>query len=349
MQLKRQARPIMVVNVPGLPSARAFVPAVLGLLLSWPCLAMVFHSTDDPDFNTTSPEGYYADSGWQWQGLWGNGTATIVSRSQILTARHFAPAEAFVHDGKVYRVLGYIDDHASDLRLVALDMSEHGYFRSWAPLYTGGSELGREVVVHGRGYGRGPEVVVDGRLRGWLYQPRGDRRLRWGTNNIAGYADGEFVKDGLLRASFDLAGMPTQCHLAQWDSGGGVFIRDRGIWRLAGVNFSVDSRFATVTGDTGSFDAALFDVRGLVQGGYPVPDSFGHIPSSFYATRVSRRLAWLLPNLDRPVPRQNPQMTETLAGRRVAELAVLLLAATWAFSSRSVRRGRWIAASNQTP
>ncbi len=288
------------------------------LLFAGSLSAMVFMYTDDPDFNTTPPQGYYADSGWQWQGEWGKGAGTIVSPNQVLTAKHFPAAAYFVHDNKVYPVLGQIDDPHSDLRLATVDTSANGVFDSYAPLFAGDDEVGREVVVFGRGDIRGPPVLIDAALRGWHYQPdAGRRRLRWGTNRIIALAPYGERDNLLLTARFDAGSNPTECHLANWDSGGGIFLRDGGQWKLAGVNYAVDTAFSSVTGDTGEFSAALFDMRGLRQGDIFVPDGGSHVASSFYATRVAARLDWLQANLYRPLPPER--------GRRAAKLAVAVM------------------------
>lgn len=306
-------------------------------VLTLTCGGMIFYSTSDPDFNTEPPAGYYAESGWQWQGEWGRGTATIVSPNQVLTAKHMRAAEAFVHQGKVYPVLGYVDDPRSDLRLATVDVAEHGPFESWALPYAGSAERGREVVVHGRGYGRGEEVVVDDRLRGWRSLPQAAGRLRWGTNQVVTYVDSHGLEDALIKARFDLSTGATECHLAEWDSGGGVFIRDSGEWRLAAVNYAVDSRFGKVTENAGAFTAALFDARGLVQGGEIIPFGTGHVASAFYATRISRRLEWLLPNLNRRSG-QPSQVERTQRQATRSALAVMAICSVWILSRVTSRR-----------
>ncbi|MDT8389979.1 MAG: hypothetical protein RRC34_05660 [Lentisphaeria bacterium] len=283
---------------------------------------MIFFSTDDPSFNTVPPDGYYAGSGWQWQGRYGYGTGTVVSPDQVLTAKHFAETDQFVIHGKAYAVLKTEDDPHSDLRLLTLDVSAPGPFSSWAPLYTGSSEKGKEVVVHGRGRGRGEEVIVDDRLRGWLYADTVSGLLQWGTNEVVEYAPYGNVENALLRAEFDLALAPTECHLADWDSGGGVFLKVDGEWKLAGVNYAVDSRFATVTGNSATFQAALFDIRGMSKNGRVMPSAPGQIASSFYATRVSRRLEWLSPRL-RLEQKKSPPLLDPAAA---AALVVFALA-----------------------
>ena len=80
-----------------------------------------------------------------------------------------------------------------------------------------------------------------------------------------------------------------------------MFVNDGGVWKLAGVNYSVDGRFDTnnVVGDGSDFDAAMFDRGGLYQGS----DAFGWSynpnlpldnPSSMYASRISTSAAEIM-------------------------------------------------------
>jgi hypothetical protein len=76
-----------------------------------------------------------------------------------------------------------------------------------------------------------------------------------------------------------------------------VFIHDGSTWALAGVAATVDGYFNTTnTGD--GFTAALFDVRGLYYSATP-PNGWTlvtgptPVPTAFYATRVSKRAAWI--------------------------------------------------------
>ncbi len=85
--------------------------------------------------------------------------------------------------------------------------------------------------------------------------------------------------------------------LAGGDSGSGLFLREAGQWKLAGVNFAVDGPFRQV-GSSEAFSAALFDKRRLLELGSNsrwtlVPDDDVPVPAAFYATRVSARLAWI--------------------------------------------------------
>jgi hypothetical protein len=92
--------------------------------------------------------------------------------------------------------------------------------------------------------------------------------------------------------------------LSGGDSGGAVFIEDGAVWKLAGINYAVDGHFYPDTSGTGAFDAALFDARGYYYSDGGNPPTYTQIagpdpvPSGFYATRVSSKLAWIYSVID---------------------------------------------------
>ena len=47
----------------------------------------------------------------------------------------------------------------------------------------------------------------------------------------------------LLYCDFDNPGMADECHLSVGDSGGGMFVLENGLWRLAGIHLAVDGPF----------------------------------------------------------------------------------------------------------
>ena len=85
---------------------------------------------------------------------------------------------------------------------------------------------------------------------------------------------------------------------ARGDSGGGWFINDGGIWKLAGISYAADGDYNTTSSGAG-FRAAMFDKGGYyVPGDVPgswvfVPDVAIDRPSSIFASRVSKSLAFI--------------------------------------------------------
>jgi len=284
----------------------------------------------DPDRNTTPPTGALEGSGWQYQGFWGGVLATPIAPQYFVAAKHVGGSVGgtFVFDGVPYRTVAYWDDPNSDLRIWQVD----GGFSRWAPLYSGSDEIGKLLVVLGRGTQRGEEVwaptvqtvyttnsfnlrtsglsrkqvlalypnaviskngnvtyvtttqVTNVVLKGWK-AGISDGRIRWGKNIVSG--DGN-----LLSATFDLNSDDDEAYLSSGDSSGAVFIQEGGVWKLAGINYAVQGPFAR-SPEEPAFYGAIFNQSGLYTDGYRVPDDGYVRPASFYATRISARLAWI--------------------------------------------------------
>lgn len=258
--------------------------------------ALIFYSSGSRTFNTSAPTGALSASGWQFQGRWGSFLGTPVGPSHFLTAKHVGGTVGglFSWDGTNYTTVGKVDHPTADLTLWRVSSR----FPRYAPLYTASSETGRSIVVFGRGLIRGAEVRVANAspmpLRGWQWGS-GSGVMRWGENRV----DGVVVIQGaaFLAAGFDRTGGVNEATLASGDSGGAVFIWDGGTWKLAGINYGVESDFAA-TADQASFRAAIFDAGGLFYGAsisqrFFVPDQPADVRAAWVATRVSAYSAWI--------------------------------------------------------
>src|SRR5207253_894842 len=121
---------------------------------------------------------------------------------------------------------------------------------------------------------RGSGVFLGQELRGW-YWGSDDGVQRWGENTVADIVNFSSGPDDAIYATFDqkdgLPDLPDESHISRGDSGGGVFIQDGAVWKLAGLNSYVDGHFYSDTSGNGEFDAALFDARGFYysDGGNP--------------------------------------------------------------------------------
>jgi len=263
-------------------------------LAAWPVRAVLFVTTGDPDFNTIAPTGVLLDSGWQYEGQWGNFLGTPIAPNAFITAKHVGGqlGDTFTFNQLSYTTTAYFDCPASDLRVWRVSAA----FPVYAPLYTGGSEVGQSLVVFGRGTQRGSEVRVNGNLRGWRWGAS-DQRQRWGQNVVSGVADEGAGLGQMLQAGFDYAAGDNEAHLSLGDSGGGVFIKDGSVWKLAGINYGVDAEFSLTGAEGSGFNAAIFDAGGLYYGYGAlweyIADQPADIPSSFYATRISANLDWI--------------------------------------------------------
>ncbi|MBM3835260.1 MAG: VCBS repeat-containing protein [Verrucomicrobia bacterium] len=289
--------------------------------------SVIFYSASDPAHNTSPPNGDLAQSGWQFQGLWGTFVGTPIAPHFFITAGHFGGAvgEIFVFRGVSYTTIAVYDDPETDLRIWRV--AER--FPEFAHLYEKDDEAGLPLVVHGRGSARGEAVMISSnfgdQLKGWKHGVA-DGRLRWGVNVVEsilnGNSSGRTGIGELLRVAFDAESGPDEAHLSTGDSGGGIFLKDGAVWKLAGVNYAVDGPYNLSDSGTG-FAAAIFDEGGLYKqsGGtwVRVSDTLGDRPGGFYALRISRRISWIQSVLDTPIT-TGPSITHDFNGDNLSDI-----------------------------
>jgi hypothetical protein len=252
--------------------------------------AVIFYTTGDPTYNTNAPTGVLTNSGWQYQGQWGSFLGTVIAPRYFITAKHVegAVGQTFRFAGQDYATVASYTCPDSDLRIWRVC----GSFPIWADLYTNHNEVGLPIVVMGRGTQRGDPVIVNSATKGWYLGP-GDAVQRWGQNTVSAVVEAGAGLGQLLSASFDSTGNSNEVYLSIGDSGGGVFMQQTGVWKLAGINFAVDGPFNTTnTGD--GFFGAIYDENGLyVKNGSTWELQRHHVPSYFYVTRISTNVTWI--------------------------------------------------------
>lgn len=275
---------------------------ILSLAMLLPAHGVIFHGTADASHNReTAPAGPLAGSGWQFLGEFGDYLGTMIGPQHFLTAAHvpsspttFVSKDHFSGAGEVVYTIdtganggtGFWTIPDTDLRVYKINETFPGFAR----LYGTYDEVGKDLVVMGRGTQRGDLVQLDGNDLGWKWGAV-DRKSRWGTNAVESIVSGETAD--YLYGTFDAAEGGDECHLSTGDSGGPVFVKTGGVWKVAGVNYAVDGSwdFNDVT-DNDEFRAALFDARGMYVGtdasGWTLVEDEGEpVPSGFYASRVS--------------------------------------------------------------
>lgn len=288
------------------------------MVMARPALAVIFHATGDPAYNTNAPTGALANSGWQYTGRWGGFLGTVIAPRYFVTAKHIAAddtgaGDPFVFQGQSYTALTYYDDPNSDLRLWRVC----GAFPPpYAPLYTLGVEVNRGVVLIGRGTQRGAEVrggLTNG-LRGWEWGAY-DGVQRWGSNTVAGVINGGTELGSLISLRFNAGAGPDEAHLSYGDSGGPIFVMDVTTWKLAGVNHASDGRYSHTTNDAPpGFYAALFDESDLFKRVNQVWVPGTLTPGNSYATRIASRVIWINSILNQVPPADPPPVLQSAAG-----------------------------------
>jgi hypothetical protein len=289
-------------------------------------MGVVLYGSGDPEKNTTAPQGELAGSGWELEGTWGSFLGTPIAPNYFVTAHHVGGSvgDEFWIDGVRHVTVAQYVDSGSDLAIWAV----YPRFSKWAELYNTNSEVGKRLVVIGRGTQRGGAVQVNGLLgpviKGWLWGPW-DGRKRWGENVVESIFDadgnpGSIVMSGVvavgsfLRVTFDPDAGANEAHLTGGDSAGAVFVNDGGGWKLAGINLGVDGPYNTSNSGPG-FYATIFDEGGLYKMSQNNWVLTPELPSSqagaFYATRISGRIQWIQSVISQPVVEPQPVLQWT--------------------------------------
>ncbi len=259
----------------------------------------------------------YADSGWQYQGLWSYYQGTPIASQYFITAKHVGGSvgSIFTYNGQSYTTTAAYASPTNDLQIWKIS----GTFSTYAPLYTKSTEVAKTMTVFGRGTARGPEVTVAGQTKGYTWGAF-DHVRSWGSNNIGGVVNGGTGLGQLLTFGFDATGDYYEGSLSQGDSGGGVFIKDGTTWKLAGINYGTDGRYSYTGGTDAGFTASIYDQGGLYVGSANnwtyVANQTGNIPGASYATRISSNTSWIYSIIGQPTAVPEP-----------ASLALLLLGA----------------------
>ena len=295
-----------------------------------------YDAANMPANTETAPTGAFANSGWQHQvvttrvGRTHSYLATIISPKHYITANHLGNGwigtgdreivtqpsfitggaeETFtIRNGGNPQTIQWLDPADGMLKNTDLRVFEiWETFPSYAELFSqsgnpdvevGGNfisfaEQNEEFVMTGYGDGRGLVVSVLDVTRGWQGDPN-DRKVRWGRNEVDGIVNSE--RGLLLYCDFDALTGKSECHAMGRDSGGGWFIKDGEKWKLAGINYTVDSfEYGPPDPEWGGFRAAVFSGSGLYLGPTDeliTPGDF-YERSHTYATRVSAHEAAL--------------------------------------------------------
>lgn len=239
--------------------------------------------------NTTAPTGPLANSGWQFQGTWGSFSGTPIAPQHFITAQHVGGSvgNTFTYLSTTYTTTSFYDKPGTDLRVWKVD----GVFPTYAPLYTKSNESGQDMVVIGRGTQRGAVVSVSPQDKGWSWGAI-DGVQSWGTNNVAATIT-DPTYGPMLAYDFSAGGGSNEGTLSDHDSGGAVYIKDLGTWKLAGINFGATGPYKFQPSDSSSFNASLYDQSGLFvnNGSQWVPAS--NSPGYSVSSRISPNVEWI--------------------------------------------------------
>lgn len=268
---------------------------------------LIFIDGPSPAPNTeTAPTGPLAGSGWEFQANYLNYHATVISPKHVITARHLGGAEKVLTRPVIF---GATEEETYAIKGERILIGDTDFaifevwetFSSYAGLYQGVDEAGRELVIHGSGVGRGDEIPGVG----WRWGTGESRKSRWGRNVIKGALTS--AGNDFLYFSFDDLPGQDEVMATGGDSGGGWFIRENGVWKLAAVSSAVDGLYSQnpVPRNANGFRGAVYDGSGLSYGsdaeGWELIPATGesgdpeeiefYRQSHTYGSRISSRLA----------------------------------------------------------
>jgi hypothetical protein len=281
--------------------------------------------------NTSAPTGSLSNSGWQYEGQFGAVLGTPISSDCFITAYHvggLVGVSTFEIDNTVYQTTAEQKDPNSDLAIWTIS----GTFSPSviAPLWNDsvdGSEVNHQMVVFGRGTQRGSPIYVANQqvvpqnvtpsqvgptaltnplstapvttqlpgthLAGWTWGTS-DNVESWGQDAVAGIA---YDSNNTAYLAYPFLENSNSCMLSANDSGGGVFVNDNGVWKLAGINYGVDSPWQLTANGT-PFDAAIFDASGLYLNNGNQPAIYFNAgppekPTYSYSTQISPEMGFI--------------------------------------------------------
>jgi len=188
--------------------------------------------------------------------------------------------------GAAYTVVEETPIGNADLRVARLASTIS--LTQWVNLYTGSNEVGQFAVLGGYGQGRG--ATLSDATGPYAYQWDGtvNTTLRFGRNQIDSTATstpsaGDPFTSAVLVGDFDprqaLTSAPVEAALAEFDSGGGFFLLDGGVWKVAGINRGTEHAGRSI------FRANLADPD--VPDGRDGPDEIDAVRVSTYAAQIA--------------------------------------------------------------
>src|SRR5206468_3242077 len=116
-----------------------------------------------------------------YEGQYGSVLGTPIAPHYFITAKHVGGSDnKLIYNGQTYYATStsYADPNADLVIIHVL-----GAFPSYAPLYSGSSEVGQTSMLIGRGTQRGAAVVVNSTTKGWQWGTS-DSVQSWGQNAV---------------------------------------------------------------------------------------------------------------------------------------------------------------------
>jgi hypothetical protein len=214
------------------------------LLLAFSAKAVVLH--DDNDSPTNRPTDSVV-------GRWSSSASAVAigrtnwqNTDYIITVRHQGGGVGTsVYFGEIeYKIAQQWLNNSVDMRVCRLETTDgnDADLNNFVQWYTGTNEISSPIVIGGFGKGRGSSGTgVDGQYYTWI----GTNNLtqRWGANNVDSTSvipAGSYTSD-VIGMQFGNAASK-ECAVAEWDSGGGWFMKNSQStrWELVALSAYVE-------------------------------------------------------------------------------------------------------------
>jgi hypothetical protein len=224
-----------------------------------------------------------------------------VSSNCVITTRHQGgylntPVEI---GGNTYTVTEIWAHDTADLRIAKLYGAN---LINFVGVYNETDEISKEIVIGGYGQGRGSLLKKQDITYGYQWDNSGNTTLRLGTNIIEDTQDGNAFEDltsDILIADFDglSEGESTVYESigANYDSGGGWFIKAGDTWKVVGLSRAIDVHFEQGHEGDPNYTVSESWFRKATLPRVPQPDYMDAVRINSYAQWINDTLPGVLP------------------------------------------------------
>ncbi len=222
--------------------ARYLIAALCCLIPAGQALGVIVGTTDTSDFSDPGSNWFGMNSDYVYQT--GGGTSVAVSGFHLLTAKHYSitVGATFTINGDQFEVTARQspppdsgETLGADLRILTLKNNTRpgtpmpGFYQ----LYTGSFSSGQDMIIVGTGKTGADHTTY------YTEDENSSRVKRWGTNEYVSSARvvvGASFSTRCLRMNFNSGDTEYEAGYGNGDSGGGVFVKEGGLWKLAGIH-----------------------------------------------------------------------------------------------------------------
>lgn len=249
--------------------------------------------------NLSAPTGQYANSGYDNAAFYlnynidPNVCTWPISPTWAIRAQHTVQegTGSILQDGIPHTIVRTVNLPGTDLALSEVDTP----FPRYSQMYQGVAAPGSEEMIFGHGFqNKGAPIYTPGttdHLAGWTFANTYNQ-YGWGRNLLQETTNVQ-IGSSVTNCLYSTFNAPTlddgtpnpqflgndEATAAFGDSSGGVFIKQDGVWKLAGCIYAIDAGVYTEPNGTTPWTGAIFDARGMYAD-FPVDPNNPNGPTS---------------------------------------------------------------------